>query len=167
MDFLQKQESLPVLVFSKELAKAAEIHAEDIALGDEAVHIGGSGSTPTQRIGKQIKWTKMVAECIEIGSMDPSDIVASLIVDDGNEERSNRKVVFSRNVKFVGVACHSHPTFGVVTVIDFIGGIPESQTQGGPTPGQEPGPEYEHQHDHMHEHEHMPGPMPDNMNEHQ
>jgi hypothetical protein len=78
----------------------------------------------------------MVAECIDVGGKTAADIVASLIADDGNEERSNRKVLFSRNVKLLGVSCAPHNVYGIVTVIDCVGGFtqppPDTTTPQGP-----------------------------------
>ena len=75
----------------------------------------------------------MVAECVEVGSKTASDIVSALIIDDGNEERSNRKALFSKNLKYVGVSCAAHKGFGIVTVVDLIGGFHEGPK--GATPG--------------------------------
>lgn len=150
---------MPVLIYSPEIAKAAKAHVDDIGRAGESVHIGGDGSTPTQRVGRQIKWKSMVAECIEVGSTIPSEIIESLIIDDGNEERSNRKVIFGRNAKYVGVACGKHETYGIITVIDFIGGIPEGEVSGqtpGVTPVEPPHKEeshYIHEETHYHQQE--------------
>lgn len=122
---MRKQEPLPVLVYSKEIEKATEEHARDLGEAGESSHMGKNGSNPSSRVAKYLKWTRMVAECIDVGSKTAADIVASLIVDDGNEERSNRKVLFSRNVKVIGISCAPHNIFGVITVIDCIGGFTE------------------------------------------
>ncbi len=128
IEFMGNQESLPILAFHKELQNVALEHAEDLAESAEAAHIGtASSTTPAQRISKTFKWAKMVAECIELGSVTAAEIVASLIIDDGNEERSNRKVIFSKNLRLIGVACAPHKAFGVVTVIDFAGGEYEKE----------------------------------------
>ena len=128
IEFLKKQEPLPVLVYSKEVEKAAQAHAEDLERNSQCAHVGGDGNGPTQRVGKQLKWTKMVAECIEVCGKAASDIICSLIVDDGNEERSNRKVLFSKNCHLVGVSCVPHPIYGILTVINFIGGYQEAKS---------------------------------------
>ena len=121
---------MPVLIYSLELEKAAKAHAEAISKGDKLAHEVGDGKGPSFRVGKQIKWSKMVAECIELSSSTAQNIVASLIVDDGNLERSNRKVIFDDKLRYVGVACASHPEYDIVTVINFIGGVIEPDTPG-------------------------------------
>eukprot|EP00831_Metopus_contortus_P034621 TRINITY_DN275_c0_g1_i4.p2 TRINITY_DN275_c0_g1~~TRINITY_DN275_c0_g1_i4.p2 ORF type:complete len:237 (+),score=48.04 TRINITY_DN275_c0_g1_i4:47-712(+) len=140
IDFLRKQESLPVLVYSKEIEKAAMMHAADIGEAGQSGHIGGNGQTPTQRVAKQVKWTRMVAETVELGGKDAGDIIAALIADDGNEERSNRKVIFSKNVRYVGIGVAPHKLYGTVTVIDFVGGVHESEFK---TPGADASPSKE------------------------
>ena len=111
------------------------VHAKELGNANHYAHEGGDGRGPSSRISKELKWTKVVAECIEFGSNTASDIVNSLIIDDGNEERSNRKVIFSKNMTFVGVGCAPHPEFGIVTVLNFVGGVHQTETPQGPTPG--------------------------------
>lgn len=127
---MRKQEPLPVLVYSKEIEKAAEEHAHDLGEAGEASHTGKMGSNPSSRVAKHLKWTRMAAECIDVASKTAADIVASLIVDDGNEERSNRKVLFSRNVKLIGISCAPHKIFGTITVVDCVGGFTEPPPTG-------------------------------------
>ncbi len=112
-----------MLEVNKNLEQVAREHAT--YLGDEGAytHLDKDGKNPAQRINNVLTWARVAAEAIEVGSKTPFDIVLSLVVDDGNEERSNRKVLFSRNLKQVGVGCAQHPNFGIVTVIDAISGV--------------------------------------------
>ena len=48
--------------------------------------------------------------------------MASLIIDDENEERPNRKILFNKDARLAGVICIPHSVFGVITVIDIVGG---------------------------------------------
>ena len=123
-----------MLIYSQELAKAALAHAKELGNATTCAHVGGDGRGPTSRVSKELKWSKVVAECIELGSNSASDIIASLIIDDGNEERSNRKVLFSKTLKYVGVGCAPHPEYGIVTVLNFIGGLHQTETPQGQTP---------------------------------
>ena len=123
IDFLKEQTPLPTLTENKKLQKIALEYAEDlIHYGNfTKPHIDSLNKTPTERISKVLKWSKMVGECIAIGEKTAIDIVLSLIIDDGNEERSNRKVILNKDAKMVGVVCVPHSVFGVLTVIDIIG----------------------------------------------
>jgi hypothetical protein len=64
----------------------------------------------------------MAGECINVGDTVTSDIVTTLLIDDGVEDRSNRTLLFNKDAKYVGVACVPKDLFGVLTVIDVIGG---------------------------------------------
>lgn len=122
IEFMKNQESIPVMVHHKELSVAAQSHAEELSQTTEPSHVGANSMTPAQRISKTCKWAKVAAECIDVASTTANDVVCSMIIDDGNEERSNRKVIFSKNIRLMGVSCAPHPTYGVVTVLNFAGG---------------------------------------------
>jgi len=130
IDFLKAQETLPVIVSHPGLQKIALEYAEDlIESGDFSTpHIDSRDTTPAQRISKVMRWAKVAGECIDVGNRTASNIVASLIIDDGNEERSNRKVLFNKEARLGGVVCVPHSVFGVITVIDIVGG--EYETAG-------------------------------------
>ena len=130
IDFLKSQEPLPVIVSHPGLQRVALEYVEDLVeSGDFSTpHIDTRDTTPAQRISKVMKWAKMAGECIEVGNRTATDIVTSLIIDDGNEERSNRKVLFYKEARLAGVVCVPHSVFGVVTVIDIVGG--EYETPG-------------------------------------
>ena len=124
IDFLKMQEPLPVVVEHKGLQKVALEYAQDLVCSGDFSnpHVDSADTTPAQRISKVANWVKMVGECIEVGNITATNIICSLIIDDGNEERSNRKVLFNKDAKMAGVACVPHSVFGVITVIDLIGG---------------------------------------------
>eukprot|EP00826_Nyctotherus_ovalis_P033940 TRINITY_DN2776_c0_g1_i12.p1 TRINITY_DN2776_c0_g1~~TRINITY_DN2776_c0_g1_i12.p1 ORF type:complete len:199 (+),score=66.98 TRINITY_DN2776_c0_g1_i12:140-736(+) len=124
IDFLKSQEPLPVIVSHPGLQRVALEYAEDLVeSGDFSTpHIDTQDTTPAQRISRVMRWAKMAGECIEVGNKTATDIVLSLIVDDGNEERSNRKVLFDKEARLGGVVCIPHSVFGVITVVDIVGG---------------------------------------------
>lgn len=124
IDFLKNQEPLPVIVTHQGLQRVALEYAEDIVQsGDFSTpHIDTQDTTPSQRISRVMRWAKMAGECIDVGNKTAADIVTSLIVDDGNEERSNRKVLFDKDARLGGVVCIPHSVFGIITVIDIVGG---------------------------------------------
>ena len=129
IDFLKSQEPLPVIVSHQGLQRVALEYAEDLVeSGDFSTpHIDTQDTTPAQRISKVMKWAKMAGECIVVGNKTATDIVASLIIDDGNEERSNRKVLFNVEARLGGVVCIPHSVFGVITVIEIVGGEYENE----------------------------------------
>ena len=130
IDFLKNQESLPVIVSNPLLQKVALEYAENITESGDLTqpHVDTNDTTPSQRISKVMRWSKMAGECIAVGCKSASDIVASLIIDDGDSDRSNRKVIFNENARLGGVVCIPHSVFGVLTVIDLVGGVYENPT---------------------------------------
>eukprot|EP00826_Nyctotherus_ovalis_P041311 TRINITY_DN413_c0_g3_i3.p1 TRINITY_DN413_c0_g3~~TRINITY_DN413_c0_g3_i3.p1 ORF type:complete len:199 (+),score=59.40 TRINITY_DN413_c0_g3_i3:253-849(+) len=124
IDFLKSQEPLPVIVAHQGLQRVALEYAEDmVESGDFSTpHVDSQDTTPAQRFSRVMRWAKMAGECINVGNKTATDIVASLIIDDGNEERSNRKVLFDKEARLGGVVCIPHSVFGVLTVIDIVGG---------------------------------------------
>ena len=65
-------------------------------------------------------------ESTDFGSLTPEMVVVNLLVDDGNKNRSNRKMLFKENYRKIGCGCVPHNTFKSVTVImyatNFIAG---------------------------------------------
>eukprot|EP00826_Nyctotherus_ovalis_P049183 TRINITY_DN589_c0_g1_i18.p1 TRINITY_DN589_c0_g1~~TRINITY_DN589_c0_g1_i18.p1 ORF type:complete len:210 (-),score=29.57 TRINITY_DN589_c0_g1_i18:143-772(-) len=130
IDALKEQTPLPVLIANKGLQRVALDYAENlIQSGDfTCPHIDTADTTPAQRISKVVRWTRMAGECIAVGEVTAIDIVASLIIDDGNDEKSNRRVLLDKDARIAGVVCVPHSVFGVISVIDVIGGEYEAQS---------------------------------------
>ena len=122
LDFLKNQEPLPVLISHPALQKVALEYAENITESGDLTqpHVDTSDTTPAQRISKVVKWGKMVGECIAVGNKTASDIVASLIIDDGNQERSHRKVLFNKDARLAGVVCIPHSACVILTGIVIL-----------------------------------------------
>ena len=123
---MSEKEPVRVLTLNTDLEQLAQEHAMYLGNTGEYTHMGKDGSTPSQRINKVLDWARVAAEAIEVGSKTPQDIVLSLIIDDGNEERSNRKVLFSPNLRQAGISCAPHRDFGIVTVVQAISAIKPS-----------------------------------------
>ena len=71
-------------------------------------------------------------ESTDFGSLYPEMIVMNLIVDDGDERRRNRNMMFDSNFNQIGVGICSHDKFKSITVImyanEFIPGKGEKRT---------------------------------------
>lgn len=59
------------------------------------------------------------AECHEYGSADALEVILTLIIDDGNETRSNRNHLFG-NWDYVGLSSKTNPKFKQMTSVVFI-----------------------------------------------
>ena len=123
IDFLEVQMSLPTVTLHEGLSKAAEQYAIDFcnisklgAMYQETLY-----GTLDQRLSKVIKYNKMAEECIDVGSFDAVDILTSLMIDDGNDERMHRKTIFNKDAKYIGIGCVPHKKFRVVTIIYLVG----------------------------------------------
>ena len=73
--------------------------------------------------GNYVKWDKAIAENIDFGNRTAEDVMLSLLIDDGDEERVHRNVMFNKQLKYFGVGVSEHKEYGVCVVIDYIGQI--------------------------------------------
>eukprot|EP00826_Nyctotherus_ovalis_P014480 TRINITY_DN1403_c0_g1_i10.p1 TRINITY_DN1403_c0_g1~~TRINITY_DN1403_c0_g1_i10.p1 ORF type:complete len:209 (-),score=41.27 TRINITY_DN1403_c0_g1_i10:70-648(-) len=128
IDFLRVQQELPALSMHKQLSEAAQVLANVLAAKDNlaVMYEGTEEHKLEERVGRYVKWTGMIGECVNVGNNSGTDIVSTLLIDDGNETRPNRRLLLDKGAKFVGIGCALNEKFGVVTVIDIIGG--ESNT---------------------------------------
>jgi uncharacterized protein YkwD len=123
--FLSRQKAVHALLWSQGLAAAATGLAVEQGRSGETGHQDRQGNGPRERIEKQGRWERSMAENIGYGPTEARDMVLQLIVDDGVPGRGHRKNIFSSSFTTAGVACGPHPGFGSVCVIDFAGGFKE------------------------------------------
>eukprot|EP00826_Nyctotherus_ovalis_P035111 TRINITY_DN2984_c0_g5_i1.p1 TRINITY_DN2984_c0_g5~~TRINITY_DN2984_c0_g5_i1.p1 ORF type:complete len:217 (+),score=27.09 TRINITY_DN2984_c0_g5_i1:84-653(+) len=122
IDFLKVQPSTPLVSMHKRLTLAAQSLAKHFS---KCIDLGTAYEdtcTAEERIAKYVNWKTMAGECVSIGNTIASDVVNTLLIDDGVENRYNRRLLFNKNATLVGIACVPNELFGVVTVIDVIGG---------------------------------------------
>lgn len=123
--FLERQKKLPPLGWSDGLAAAAAELAEEQGRSGDTGHDGRQSGGMRERIERQGKWEKSIAENIAYGPADARSMVMQLIVDDGVPNRGHRKNTFGTAFGVAGVACGAHPLYGSMCVIDFAGGFRE------------------------------------------
>jgi uncharacterized protein YkwD len=123
--FLSRQKALPALTWSAGLgAAAAELAGEQGETGATGHgDVGNNGMR--ERIERQGKWERSIAENIGYGPADSRSMVMQLIIDDGVPGRGHRKNQFNPAFGTAGVACGPHSRFGNMCVIDFAGGFRE------------------------------------------
>ena len=68
-----------------------------------------------------------VGENVQYGGLDARDIVIRLLIDDGVPGRGHRTSILDPNFCIVGVACGTHPTYGKMCVIPFVGNYQEGR----------------------------------------
>ncbi len=120
---LSRQKKLQPLQWSDGLATAAAGLVEEQASTGKTGHQGERGDGPQERIEKQGRWERSLAENIGYGPTEARVMVMQLIVDDGVSGRGHRKNTFNASFTTAGVACGPHPVFGSMCVIDFAGGF--------------------------------------------
>ena len=70
-----------------------------------------------------------LAESSDFGSVTPLLACVNLIVDDGNESRSNRKLMFREDYKVLGVACVPHDELGCITLVMYATDFAEREAK--------------------------------------
>jgi uncharacterized protein YkwD len=117
--FLEAQDSLPPLVPSQGLARAARDHVEDTGEKGWMGHVGSDDSEPADRVSRYGKWYGRVGENITYGGWDARELVIRLIIDDGIPERGHRQNIFNPDFTFAGVSFGHHNTYGSMCVITY------------------------------------------------
>jgi uncharacterized protein YkwD len=123
IEFVKGQLALPPIELHEGLRQVAEDFANELGATGNFSHIDENGHGPSERIGKVVKVSGSLSECLSLGSDTADDIVNSWIIDDGNTNRGHRRNLFSANSKLGGVGCAAHPKMRVVAVFNAIDGI--------------------------------------------
>jgi hypothetical protein len=103
------------------LSHAARDHAADQGPSGEMGHVGSDGSTLSERISMHGKWGGYCGENISYGHEDPTEILISLLVDDGVPSRGHRDNLLKGVFNKVGIAIGPHEKYGHMCVMDFAG----------------------------------------------
>lgn len=148
IEFLKTCPSVDPIKYSPLLEKAALDHVRDIysnsvsghevRLGSLSVQIavchnhffpqGSDGSSMVSRVERYAAWSGSIAENIDMGNSDATDIVIALIVDDGVPTRGHRNNIFDPSLHYGGSALGPHPEYDNVCVIDFAGDVKDIAT---------------------------------------
>jgi len=108
---------------NKKLTLAAQYHAIDQSKSGDVGHVSLNGSTLQNRVERYGKWLHTIGENIIYGAKSGRDVVVELLVDDGVKSRGHRTNILQKDYNVVGVACDTHPSYRIVCVMDFAGGI--------------------------------------------
>lgn len=120
---MDSTKALGPLKANKTLSLAAEYHATDQSKHGGTGHISHDGSTLQNRVEKYGKWQHTIGENIIYGPDTGREVVVQLLIDDGVKSRGHRTNILKNDYKVVGVACDKHPSYRIVCVMDFAGGI--------------------------------------------
>ena len=133
--YLKSLKPMRSLKYSEEISKACRDHITDIGSKGLTGHIGSDGSNITDRLEKYCEWDGIVAENLDFGFKEASNIVMNMIMDDGVKERCQRGIIFSNEFNYIGIGVGPHKIFGIGVVVGYaknirkIGTDPEDVTQ--------------------------------------
>lgn len=116
---LERLKPLPELKWVDGIAKACADHANDIGAKNLFSHKGSDGSASAERLARYGQFKGPQAETIDFYNYDPEEVVFSLLIDDGNEQRSNRLNILNPKFQFCGVAAARHAEAEICVVINF------------------------------------------------
>ena len=100
---------LPVLYCNKQVYGVSKTHAEDLGKNKMAGHHSSEGFDLEERLKNGGISTKVFAENCIFGYNDPLEIIYRLLIDEDNENRSQRKIILSMDFNMVGIAIEPHP----------------------------------------------------------
>ena len=133
--YLKSLKPMRSLKYSEEISKACRDHITDIGSKGLTGHIGSDGSNITDRLEKYCEWDGIVAENLDFGFKEASNIVMNMIIDDGVKERCQRGIIFSNEFNYIGIGVGPHKIFGIGVVVGYaknirkIGTDPEDVTR--------------------------------------
>ena len=119
IEFLKNQNPVKELIYSESLSKSALDHANDIGKQGSHNHEGTNGSLLSDRIEAYTEWDGAIAESLQFCYKNPENIIMSLIIDDGSNEKHQRENLFSEEFQYIGIGCAKHKTFKLCTVINY------------------------------------------------
>ena len=125
INFLQNQKPVPELVYSKDISLSCKDIIEDIGPKGLVTHEGTEAKNIYNRIEKYCEWDGVLAENLDFGFKKPENIIMNMLIDDGDENRYQRKNLFYPDFKYVGIAVGPHRDYGFCVAIEYALNIRE------------------------------------------
>jgi uncharacterized protein YkwD len=116
---LENTRPTPTLSPCEGLTLASRDLADDQGPTETTGHIGNDGSSMPARIERHGEWAGSIAENISYGFSDASDIVITLLIDDGVPSRGHRQTLLNGVFNYAGVTIGPHRRYHTMCVIDF------------------------------------------------
>ena len=124
-EFLSKAPKLPPLTVDPKLTEVANEMVKEMSKFNEIEEMDAVDRKSI--IKKYGHYDGSLGESTDFGSVTPVLACVNLIVDDGNESRSNRQLLFKDNFKVMGVACVPHDELGSITLIMYATDFSEGE----------------------------------------
>ncbi len=128
ISFLNNQEPVQELIYSKEMSLACKDLINDIGPKGLVSHEGTENKNLYNRLEKYCDWDGAIAENLDFGFKIPENIIMNMVIDDGDENRYQRQNLFYPHFKYVGIGIGPHKEFGFCTVIEYAYNIREIGT---------------------------------------
>jgi len=124
-NFLSDLSQLPPFKNNKNLEKAAFDLVNDSGPKGLISHQDSKGYFCSDRVEKYCEWEESLNELLNYAGKNAEDILTDLILDDGNEERTNRMILFNDKFNNIGIACGPHKDFENMSVFIITGKLRE------------------------------------------
>ena len=129
INFLKNQEPVQELIYSEEMSLSCKDLVNDIGPKGLITHEGTEIKNIYNRLEKYCDWDGVIAENLDFGFKIPENIIMNMIIDDGYENRYQRKNLFYPDFKYVGIGVGPHRDYGICVVIEYSYNIREKGTQ--------------------------------------
>ena len=116
---------MPPLTIDPKLTEVAKDMAKEMSKYNEIEEMDAVNRKSI--IKKYGHYEGCLGESTDFGSVTPLLACVNLIVDDGNDSRSNRKMMFREDFKIMGVACVPHDELGCITLVMYATDFAEGE----------------------------------------
>lgn len=130
ISYLKTLGKLPPYTMSKGLSQSADYQLKDLMIDSSIGHKSRDGSNLTVRLAKFGKVGNAHAENITYYNKTAREIVLTMIVDDGTQNRNHRKNVFSSVFKQIGLAFGNGKDREILCVAVFADSFQDNNGKG-------------------------------------
>ena len=123
MQYLKALKPLNPLEYSEEISKACRDHIADIGPKGLITHEGSDGSNITDRVEKYCEWDGIIAENLDFGFRIGENVLMNMIIDDGLKDKIQRKNIFNKEFRYIGVGAGPHKIYGICVVVGYAKNI--------------------------------------------
>ena len=124
-EFLSKCPKLPELTVNPLLTEVAKDMTKEMSKFNSIEEMDGVDRN--EIIKKHGHYDGHFGESSDFGSVTPLLCCINFLVDDGNESRSNRKLMFREDYKVMGVSCVPHDELGCITLVMYATDFSEGE----------------------------------------
>ena len=119
IDFLEKQNELPKLIYNKTITQACDYLLEELVSHDGLDDDNANEFSLENRLSKFGQPFGENYELIDYGMFDPEFIVINFILGDGDKKKFERNIIFNSKVKYIGIASGILSSEKICTIINF------------------------------------------------